>query len=496
MSCTEEEYVQMTKIKDEALISGEVNTQKQAIKLAKDRLKNIYKQQKQDEESAKQQVISARVQMFAKLNIQCGSDGYPENTPDSYRNFLINYPNLEKIRLDEFSDTIYYGDVPLDDILESVIANKIDNVCHLSSPYKLRNVINEVALTNKFNSLRDVLDELVWDKKKRLNTLFHSYLGAPKNKLYGAMSTIWCVAAVKRVYEPGCKFDNMIILQGPQGIGKSMFCERLAMQPQWYVENVPIGDKDALIQIRTSWLVNMDEITSLNKKDAATAKNFITSSVDNYRSPFERHSKEHRRHCVFIGTTNEDTFLKDSTAVVERRYWVVPCSGTREDSFVRFNSLDADTVKQIWAEAVYYYKNGQIDLYIPNELWDEFAESQIQYKSEDDSELFTFLDDALNRTYVDFVNDNSLTNQYKMSGSISGVQKMQDTFSLNSLRLLLKDNHIYDWKGCFKQYAAMRKDEWEYTVYKQKGKAVRGLKRKTPSEQTPIEDNPNSIFEV
>ena len=351
------------------------------------------------------------------------------------------------------------------------INNETSNITdgRLSNRNVIWDVIQQIAEDNRFNTLTEFLDSLVWDGNRRIPTMFSDFLGASNSELYSAMSKIWMKAAVMRAYEPGCKFDNIIILSGPQGIGKSNFCEKLAIQPEWYCENVQIGDKDGLLQLRNSWIINMDEITSLNKKDAATAKNFITSTSDKCRPPYGRLPMTYKRHCIFIGTTNEETFLKDTTAVTERRYWVVRCSGTRKDSVERFKELTPDVVEQLWAEAVYYYKNpdkDDIPMYIPESLWSDFEEDQLQYKVENESDLFLFLDEALDRPYSDFKNDSSLKEQYKCPDAYGTPKRLQDKFTKNAISQLLSDNHIHDWKGSLKQYALMRNDKWEYKKIK------------------------------
>lgn len=433
----------------------------------------------------RQQEVEDAARIWGVFNMTVDKDGRIENVPMNYYNLLSKHTGFNKIRLDDFSSQIYYGEQLLDDFDLARINNQISNITggRLSNRNVILDVIHQIADDNRFNSLTGYLDSLVWDGVLRIPTMFTDYLGASNSELYSTMSRIWMKAAVMRAYEPGCKFDYIVILSGPQGIGKSNFCERLSVRPEWYCENVQMGDKDGLLQLRNSWIINMDEITSLNKKDAATAKNFITSTSDKFRSPYGRLPMTYKRHCIFIGTTNEDTFLKDTTAVTERRYWVVRCNGTRSDSIERFRKLTPNVVDQLWAEAVYYYKNPDkiaIPMYIPESLWSDFEEDQLQYKVESESELFLFLDEALDRPYCDFKNDSSLKEQYKSPDMTGMPKKLQDKFTKNAISMLLADNHIHDWKGALKQYAMMKSDKWEYKKIKAYScTSVWGLFRKT-----------------
>lgn len=490
---SEDEQKLYEQLKTQYLSSGNVSTVKQAEKAALDEIKA---RRKEKDAQSKESEIKARISLYEAMGLTVDySTGRPATTSDNYCNLLERCKSQFKpLKYDDFSARIYYGETPMTDLELAIISNKMSTLAGFESQNKVWNAIQEVSHKNSFNSLTDYLTSLSWDKTPRIATMFTDYLGAAPSKLYSTMAVIWMIAAVKRAFEPGCKFDNIIIFSGPQGIGKSAFCEKLAVNPEWYCEDIEIGSKDALQQIRDSWIINMDELTSMSKKDAAVAKNFITRRFDKFRDPYGRLTNTFQRHCIFIGTTNEDVFLKDSTAVTERRYWVIKCTGERKDAIRRFEALTPEVVSQLWAEAVYYYKNADIPMYIPEEQWSDFSDDQLQYKVENDSELFIFLDDALNRRYEEFIDDGHLARQYK-SGTLPGaVIRLQDKFTLNSLNMLIKDNHVYDWKGCIKQYAEMRPETWKYTTISIRGSKTKGLKR-VGSEDTQ-EETKSDIFSI
>ena len=458
--------------KNDARIIELSNSQTSATKQAEKQVESENRPLLKVERKIKRQLeVEDAARIWGVFNMTVDENGRIENVPMNYYNLLSKHTDFKIIRLDDFSGQIYYGEELLNDFHLARINNQISNITggRLSNRNVIMDVIQQIADDNRFNTLTSYLDTLVWDGLSRIPTMFTDFLGASYSDLYSTMSRIWMKAAVMRAYEPGCKFDYIVILSGPQGIGKSNFCERLSVRPEWYCENVQMGDKDGLLQLRNSWIINMDEITSLNKKDAATAKNFITSTSDKFRSPYGRLPMTYKRHCIFIGTTNEDTFLKDTSAVTERRYWVVRCSGTPNDSIERFEKLIPSVVDQLWAEAVYYYKNPDkisIPMYIPESLWQDFKEDQLQYKVENESELFLFLDEALDRPYCDFKNDSSLKDQYKNPDTTGTPKRLQDKFTKNAISMLLADNHIHDWKGALKQYAMMNSDKWEYKKIK------------------------------
>ena len=335
-----------------------------------------------------------------------------------------------------------------------------------------------------------------WDGVPRVEKMFHTFMGAEDCELYSAMAKKWMVAAVKRAYEPGCKFDNMIILQGPMGIGKSNFCEKLSVRPDWFCPNVILGDKDGLLQVASSWIVNMDELSSYTRKDSATAKSFITMTFDQFRSPYGHFTQTVKRHCVFIGSTNEKTFLKDETSMIERRYWVVKCTGTVDDSVNRFKAMTPELVAQLWAEARYYYKSGYDELYISGALYKKFQDDQFQYKNCNDSLLFNFLSEALDMPYADFDNDLSLRDQYRNPDLYNNrSKKVQDFFSLTALSALCRDNHyeIYKNHG-FAQFADWS-GKFEYGKQWNGMTQVRGLIRIKPASQ-PVQTDSNPLLKL
>lgn len=473
-------------IKNQLLTSSQVSTVKQAEKIAYD---TVMKERKEKKKEAAEQKLADANKRWAPFCLTLDDKGEIRNIPDNYIAMLQHHTDFPLIRLDEFSTQIYYGDRPMTDFDLSRISNLMSRLTdgRLESKPKIWDAIQQVAEDNKFNVLTEYLDSLVWDQKKRIPTMFNDYLGARKCKLYSTMSVIWMVAAVKRAFEPGCKFDNVIILSGPGGIGKSTFCEKLSVRPEWYCENVQIGDKDGLQQLRDSWIINMDEITSLNKKDAATAKNFITSTSDKFREAYGKMARTYQRHCIFIGTTNEQAFLKDSTAVTERRYWVIQCSGTRSDSIRNYERL-SKVVDQLWAEAVFYYKHCKIDMYIPDDQWNDFAKDQMQYKSEFDSPLFILLNDALDQKYVDFQeNSYSLAEQYKRPDNTGAPKKLQHKFTTATLKALLDDNRVFYTKRDLKHFAAMSSGKWKFGSIRIGNNVTDGLIRQNTETNDNIE---------
>lgn len=212
---------------------------------------------------------------------------------------------------------------------------------------------------NSINVAREYFENLKWDGINRLDTLLIDYLGAEDNE-YTRQTTRKALTAVvaRAVTERPVKFDNMIILTGKQGLGKSTLLNKLA--GEWFTDNiVDFNSKDTLLLLQNCIIVEVPELQGFNKSDSNRLKQFLGQKTDKYRAPYERREEEHPRHCVFFGTTNDDEFLRDSTG--NRRYWPIQV-GVKKATKNVFNDLEIER-DQIWAEAVTRFRLGE-PLYI------------------------------------------------------------------------------------------------------------------------------------
>ncbi|MDD9933585.1 MAG: virulence-associated E family protein, partial [Myxococcales bacterium] len=191
-----------------------------------------------------------------------------------------------------------------------------------------------------------------WDHERRLDTRFPKYLGADDTRINKAFGAKWMISAVARSFDPGCQVDHTPVLCGPQGSGKSSACRALVPSQDYFNDNLPaaLGSKDAADYLQGLWIVELSELDSYNRAEMATAKAFLTRRTDRYRAAYARRTESHGRRCVFIGTTNEDAYLRDSTG--NRRFWPVSVGQVRLDELAR----DRDP---LWAEAVARYRAGE-----------------------------------------------------------------------------------------------------------------------------------------
>jgi len=218
-----------------------------------------------------------------------------------------------------------------------------------------------------------------WDGVPRLDTLLIDYLGAEDNAYIRAVTRKTMCGAVARVHNPGCKFDYMLVLNGPPGLGKSTLIERLG--GLWYNDSLQLSDthdKTAAEKLQGFWLLEIGELAGLRKAEVETLKGFISRCNDVYRASFSRRATPHLRQCIFIGTTNAETgYLRDTTG--NRKFWPVKAQrGAAQKPW----EITAEVRQQVWAEALVRYR-GKEPLYLDEEL-SKFAESEQQAAMESD----------------------------------------------------------------------------------------------------------------
>lgn len=220
----------------------------------------------------------------------------------------------------------------------------------------MAHAIRLAAEQNTVHPLQAYLSALVWDKKKRIDTWLVDHIRVKDEPHVRAMGAAWMISAVARAFEPGCQVDYVLILEGGQRAGKSTVIRALMPDLAWYLEtSVELGNKDAYHVIRNKWIVELAELDSVARGDASKIKAFITSKIDTYCPRYGREAIDQPRGCVFIGSTNEQEYLKDETG--GGRWWPVWSAATIEDPL---RPDDVAAIRdQLWAEAVFRYKSAE-----------------------------------------------------------------------------------------------------------------------------------------
>ncbi len=206
----------------------------------------------------------------------------------------------------------------------------------------------KAAKSNPYDPLITYLKHLVWDGKKRLDTWLVDYAGAEDKDEVRLFGRKWLIGMVARGLEPGCKMDTVLVLEGPQGIGKSTLGSIIG--GQWFTDaQLDLGDRYGPMFIQGSWLVELPELAAMSGTTLERTKAFLTRRHDALRRPYMRDVEQLPRRCVFLGTTNESDYLPDTA---NRRWWPVRIS------HVNVAKLSRDR-EQLLAEATSAFRGGE-----------------------------------------------------------------------------------------------------------------------------------------
>ena len=210
--------------------------------------------------------------------------------------------------------------------------------------------IQAVASESPFHPVKTYLNGLVWDGEPRVDCWPMHYAGVAPSNYSSAVGRRWLISAVARIFEPGCKADCCLILQGDQGVGKSTLLSILG--GDWYTDEVAeFGTKDANVGLLGVWIIELPELDNFNRAETSRVKAVMSRASDHYRPVFGRRAANFPRQCVFAGSVNDEEFLKDATG--GRRFWPVRCKGQINLELLR---RDRD---QLWAEATEMYREGK-----------------------------------------------------------------------------------------------------------------------------------------
>lgn len=214
--------------------------------------------------------------------------------------------------------------------------------------------VQAAAQAAAFHPVRDYLNSLKWDGVSRVNEWLSKVFDVENNAYSVAVGSKWAISAVARIFEPGCKVDCILVLEGDQGALKSTAAITLCGPQEWFIDELEEpGTKDAAAQLDGRWIVELAELNALNRAEWNTIKAFASRQVDRYRPAYGHHVINKPRQSVFVGTVNPNGqgYLRDETG--NRRFWPVTCQRSGNIQWLRENR------DQFWAETVVRYRAGE-----------------------------------------------------------------------------------------------------------------------------------------
>ena len=394
-------------------------------------------------------------------NLDMDKNGAVRKTSTNIILILENDPALKgKFATDEFAGkSVVLGSMPWNQTDEKRMWSDVDDAglrCYLEAGYGIsgREKIDDALITvsdrHKMNEVKDYLTETVWDGTPRLDTLLVDYLGANDTPYVRAVTRKTLCAAVARAMESGgVKFDYMTILTGPQGLGKSTLLAKLG--GKWFSDSLTTFEgKEAAELIQGTWINEIGELAAFTKQETEIIKQFLSKQFDIYRAAYGRHTERHPRRCVFIGTSNNDEFLRDATG--NRRFWPVDVGEMEPEKSV-FDDLDDTEIQQIWAEAYIRYITGEKLFMDTKELQKEALEQQEKHRESSEKEglIIEYLEKLIPENWYDL--DLSARRMF-LNGSLQGQnQKLmkrdkvcayeiwEECFGMDKVRMQRRDSN-------------------------------------------------------
>lgn len=252
----------------------------------------------------------------------------------------------------------------------------------------IEKAIQIVANDNRYHPIRDVLSSLSWDGIPRVENILTHFLGVEKTELTTSSIKLFMLGAVNRIFDPGCKFETSICLVGDQGAGKSTFFKFLAIEDEYFSDDLKrLDDEKIVIKLQGHWIMEMPEmLATLNSRRVEEIKSFLSRQKDTYRTPYEKHPKDRRRQCVFGGTSNKMEVLPMDKSGNRR---IIPIETHMDKAEVHImddEKASRNYILQAWAEIMVIYKSGDYSLALPKHLQAELSQYQERFTPEDNDQ--------------------------------------------------------------------------------------------------------------
>lgn len=394
--------------------------------------------------------------------LELDKQGKIKDTLDNIVLIIRNDSELESIAFNKHRDGIDARDgLPWEqmkggwnDSDNAALKVYLSNKYGIYSPTKTKDAILAVAAERSYHPIKEYLDHLPeWDEIDRVETLLIDYFNATDNSYTRAVTRKMMVAAVARIVQPGTKFDSVLILNGPQGIGKSTFFAKLA--GDWFSDSLTLTDmkdKAGPEKLQGYWILELGELAGMRKTDVEVVKSFISRSDDKYRASYGVNVESHPRQCIIVGSTNaESGFLRDITG--NRRFWPVRISGDGKRKAWQMSVYD---VEQIWAETLVLYAKGE-KLYLEGSDVELATNEQADAMESDERE-------GLVRAYLDTLlpDDWNTLSLYERRNYLNGSEFGGESRVGTVERTLVCNMEI--WCECFGRDASAMKPADSYAI--------------------------------
>lgn len=333
--------------------------------------------------------------------IELDDRGLPKESISNFLNIMLCDPFYKSVRFNLITNNAEVirrdaaGEIKVNwsDTEDAESRNYIEEEYHLYSPQKHTDALRMFFKRREYNPIIELIEGIQWDGESRIENCLTKWMKAEDSDYTREVSRLIFAGGINRLYNPGCKFDDVPVLVGTkQGEGKSTFIRWLAINDQWFAEIKKVEGADAIEQLFGAWVCEIPELSAFKKADdVESIKAYITRTKDKYRKPYDKNPVEYPRRCILIGSTNMERFLTDRSG--NRRFYPVPVYSSGYDLFDHQTECK-EYIIQCWAEARERYKASNMPPFADYKLLKEYQNRQ-EEAMEDDwrvGKIFSYLE--------------------------------------------------------------------------------------------------------
>ncbi len=349
-------------------------------------LKEIIKAYNKADEALAKEYKRKNAKNNSNLDLDYDGNGRPLATVDNFVQVLENDKRFKGLKFNLLTyspeKTVNGETVRWSDADDAATRHYIEKKYHFHSTQKCDDALRIVFKRNEYHPIKDIIDGFKWDGESRIYDFLHRWTKCEDSDYTREVSRLIFAGGINRLYNAGCKFDDMPVLIGTkQGEGKSTLVRWLAMNDDYFAEVTEIEGQKGMEAVEGAWICEMGELLALTKaREVEAVKSYLTRLSDRYRRPFDRRVTDHKRQCIFIGTTNKEQFLTDKTG--NRRFYPVKVYQSGYELFDHKDEIQ-EYIRQCWAEAKALFDEGKLPPYANRELLGVIRENQENAVEED-----------------------------------------------------------------------------------------------------------------
>lgn len=370
---------------DRARLIGKLTVEARQHGVEKE-FRNLVKEASDKERFLQGEKNKANYRMVEDFYCHVDENGKPKASIDNFLNILSFDPHFQDIRFNELTqkpeNTTEKGRTVWTDTDDAEARGYIENKYGIYSPKKYEDAFRLLLKERSYHPIKERLSLLQWDGKDRIGNFLHKCMRAGDNEYTREVSRLIFAGGIHRLYNPGCKFDEMPVLIGTsQGEGKSTIVRWLAMSDEFFGEVTEFEGQRGIESLEGAWICEVSELLAMTKtKDVEAVKSYLTRQNDRYRMPFDKRVTEHPRHCIFIGTTNKEQFLTDKTG--NRRFYPVRVWQQGINLYEKEKEIK-HYIEQCWAQALILYEKGELKPYADPKLRELIRKKQSDATQDD-----------------------------------------------------------------------------------------------------------------